>query len=1057
MPRPTLGSLGTTAWEQDETGYSSGITISDGTSPFGTLTQSGLPNGLTASLSGSTITISGTPTVSGTFSNIQIGVTDNVGVVASNTYSLTIGAAPTLGTLGTTAWEQNETGYSSAVTISDGTGPFGTLTQSGLPAGLTASLSGTTITISGKPTISGTFSNIQLSVTDNVGVVASGTFSLTISPAPTLGTLGTTAWEQNETGYSSAITISDGTSPFGTLTQSGLPAGLTASLSGTTITISGTPTGAGAFSNIQISVTDANGVVASNTYSLTISPAPTLGTLGTTAWEQNETGYSSGITISDGTGPFGTLTQSGLPTGLTASLSGGTITISGKPTVSGTFSNIHLSVTDVNGVVASNTYSLTISPAPTLGTLGTTAWEQNETGYSSAAISISDGTGPFGTLTQSGLPAGLTASLSGSTITISGKPTASGTFNDVQLSVTDANGVVASGTYSLTITPAPTLGTLGTTAWEQNETGYSSAITISNGTGPFGTLTQSGLPAGLTASLSGSTITISGKPTASGTFSNLQLSVTDANGVVASGTYSLTISVAPTLGTLGTTAWEQNEAGYSSGIAISNGAGPFHGLTQSDLPAGLTASLSGSTITISGKPTAAGTFSNLQLGVTDAHGVVASRTYSLTINDTLTLGTLGTTVWTVNQAGYSSPITISNGTTPFHGLTQSGLPAGLTASLSGSTITISGTPTSTGAFSNVKLSVTDTHGVVASRTYSLTINAAPTLGALVTTAWAQNEAGYSSAITISNGTGPFHGLTQSGLPAGLTASLSGSTITISGTPTVSGTFSNVQLGVTDAVGVVASRTYSLTINAVSFPNISGTWYVNGKAASIAQSGPTLIFTNENRLKSTGAVTGTNSNTVHAGTWNLNGTLLWGTGTTVTEIDWSNGVIWTRAAAVPANISGTWVYNDKLTSITQNGASLVFTNENNQKSNGQIISSGAIPGHPLNVEATNWNNLIGTLSNSNTEIDWSNGAKWLKVPEISGAWTYFGPGPTNGLVASIIESGANLVFINEKGQKSNGEFSTLGTVIAFDWNNLVGTLTNGNTEIDWSNDTKWVLV
>ena len=41
-----------------------------------------------------------------------------------------------MGSLGTTAWEQNETGYSSAVTISDGTGPFGTLTQSGLPAGL---------------------------------------------------------------------------------------------------------------------------------------------------------------------------------------------------------------------------------------------------------------------------------------------------------------------------------------------------------------------------------------------------------------------------------------------------------------------------------------------------------------------------------------------------------------------------------------------------------------------------------------------------------------------------------------------------------------------------------------------------------------------------------------------------------------------------------------------------------------------------------------------------------------------------------------------------------
>ena len=173
-------------------------------------------------------------------------------------------------------------------------------------------------------------------------------------------------------------------------------------------------------------------------------------------------------------------------------MSGSTITISGTPTASGTFNDIQLSVTDANGVVASNTYSLTISPAPTLGTLGTTVWEQNETGYSTASRYSRDGTGPFGTLTQSGLPARLTASLSGSTITISGTPTASGTFSNIQLSVTDANGVVASDTYSLTISPAPTLGSLGTTAWEQNETGYSSAITISDGTSPFGTLTQSG-------------------------------------------------------------------------------------------------------------------------------------------------------------------------------------------------------------------------------------------------------------------------------------------------------------------------------------------------------------------------------------------------------------------------------------------------------------------------------------------------------------------------------------------------------------------------------------
>jgi len=52
-----------------------------------------------------------------------------------------------------------------------------------------------------------------------------------------------------------------------------------------------------------------------------------------------------------------------------------------------------------------------------------------------------------------GLPAGLSAALSGSTITLSGTPTATGTFNNIQVSVQDATAASASGTFSITINP----------------------------------------------------------------------------------------------------------------------------------------------------------------------------------------------------------------------------------------------------------------------------------------------------------------------------------------------------------------------------------------------------------------------------------------------------------------------------------------------------------------------------------------------------------------------------------------------------------------------------
>jgi hypothetical protein len=76
----------------------------------------------------------------------------------------------------------------------------------------------------------------------------------------------------------------------------------------------------------------------------------------------------------------------------------------------------------------------------------------------------------------------------------------------------------------------------------------------------------------------------------------------------------------------------------------------------------------------------------------------------------------------VNQAGYGGTIGITGGTSAYSNLTVSGLPDGLSAALSGSTITLSGTPIATGAFSSVNVSVTDAAGATATGTFAITIN-----------------------------------------------------------------------------------------------------------------------------------------------------------------------------------------------------------------------------------------------------------------------------------------------------------------------------------------------
>jgi hypothetical protein len=179
------------------------------------------------------------------------------------------------------------------------------------------------------------------------------------------------------------------------------------------------------------------------------------------------------------------------------------------------------------------------------------------------------------------------------------------------------------------------------------------------------------------------------------------------------------------------------------------------------------------------------------------------------------LGSLSSTAWTVNQPGFSGTIPIVN-TAPPPGsvVSATGLPAGLSASLSGSTITITGTPTAPGTYGNVTISLLDVSGsTIASCTYTMTINAAPALGTLGgPTQWTVGQAGYAGTIPTGGGTGALTVSSQANMPPGLSAVVTGSLVTFTGTPTTVGTYSNIQLTVQDTTGATSTGTYSITIN-----------------------------------------------------------------------------------------------------------------------------------------------------------------------------------------------------------------------------------------------------
>jgi len=338
------------------------------------------------------------------------------------------------------------------------------------------------------------------------------------------------------------------------------------------------------------------------------------------------------------------------------------VTISGTPTLAGTYS-IYVRARYISGLVTFDNFavvtvvvggnSLMLTPDNSFEI--TTGLTQNS--YISAPFSITNGSGAY-RLTAQGLPPGLglsrtavvqatptnVLSLTGDTFYITGTPTLSGVYSNIQITIADSvsKQVTVTPLYSLTINNA-SAGTLTISKTSQNpitllqEEAAQIVYGASGGSGSYSWNLTGTLPTGLVFTQVGNQSVITGTPTVYGTFTGPSLGALSGGSVA--GSLALTFQITPNVvvrGTVPSTATVGTPYSGSLTIAGGDGNSSFGFEVVGIAPSWLTITRSGATLNFSGTPdnAAISSFSIRAASTLGSGGTIYSSLTPVTIEAT---------------------------------------------------------------------------------------------------------------------------------------------------------------------------------------------------------------------------------------------------------------------------------------------------------------------------------------------------------------------------------------------------------------------------------------
>ena len=524
--------------------------------------------------------------------------------------------------------------------------------------------------LSGTPTSAqvGTYDNIVISATDGTSFASLAPFAVEVDPAPNATPVisGSPA-TQVTAGQSYAFTPSASDVDGDSLSFSVSNKPAWASFDAASGRLSGTPgsTHVGTTSNIVISVSDGQASAALPGFSIEVTAvpnrAPSISGSPSTSVTEGQ-GYAFSPSATDPDGDALVFSIQNRPVWATFSSSTGRLAGTPGSTHTGSYGNIVISVSDSQASASLAPFAIEVEATPNGAPLigGQPATTVVAGQLYSFTPGASDPDGDVLSFAVAGKPAW--ATFDASTGRLSGTPSAAqiGTYSGIVISVTDGTTFSELAPFGITVTAAPNRApTIAGSPASSVVAGQSYSYTPYANDADGDPLTFSIQNRPVWATFSSSTGQLSGTPTSTqvGSYGNIVISVSDGKASASLAPFSIQVTAppnrAPTITGQPATTVTAGQA-YSFTPTASDPDGDVLTFSIQNRPAWAT--FSPTTGRLSGTPTAAGTHTNILIGVSDGKASASLPAFTINVEQLATRSvTLSWQAPTQNEDG--TPLT----------------------------------------------------------------------------------------------------------------------------------------------------------------------------------------------------------------------------------------------------------------------------------------------------------------------------------------------------------------------------------------------------------------